>query len=219
MSSSQPDPAPAADPESVRRAAEEILSRPEFREPEPTLADRVLGWIGDLLGEVVRALTGGGAGGVAGTIVIVALLALAAWFLVRALRAPTGRRRGAAAVVVHGTEAPQDPAAWAAEAERRAAAGDHRGALRCRYQELVAHLVRDRAVPDDPARTPAELRQALAAGDAALAPVAGEVTERFEAAWYGGEPVDRAGYERFATAAAELRELAGSDRAQAGASR
>lgn len=193
------------DPEAAREAAEEILARPEYREPEPSLADRALEAIGDLLGRAIATLTGGGAGSVIGTVVVVALLALAAWLVARALRAPGGRARGGVEVgVVQGTEAPTDPEVWAAEADRLARIGDHRGALRCRHQELVARLVRERVVPPDPARTPAELRARLSADRPDLAPHLAELTERFEATWYGGEPVDAGTYERFARRAAEL---------------
>lgn len=214
MASWQGEP---ADPEAIRRAADEILSGAEYVEPQPTLADRVLEWIGDLLGRAVDALTGSGAGGLVGTAVVVLLLGAAGWLLARSLRTP-GRRRApsAGAGAVHGTEAPSDPAVWAAEAERSAAGGDHRGALRCRHQELVAHLVRDRVVPADPARTPAELRALLAADRPDLGPDVGDLTERFEAAWYGGEPVDASAYERFTATAARVREHARARPAGAG---
>lgn len=203
MTSSQADPA-GLDPEAVRRAADEILGRPEYREPQPTLVDRALEAIGDLLGRAVGALTGGGAGSVIGTVVVVAVLALAGWLLVRALATPRPRlRRAATTGTVQGTEAPDDPAVWAAEAQRLADAGDHRGALRCRYQELVARLVRARVVAHRPARTPAELHAELAAERPDLAADLAEVTRRFEAVWYGGLDVDGAGEQRF-------RELAGS---------
>jgi len=209
--------ADVADPEEVRRAAEEILADPAYREPRPSLADRVVDAIGDLLGRAVGALTGSGAGGVIGTVVVVALLVLAGVVVARSLRSPGGRRgpAGAPGAVV-GTTSPDDPAVWASEAERLRLAGDLRAALRCRYQELVAHLVRDRVVPDQPARTPAELRDRLAGQRPDLAGPLGEVTDRFEAVWYGGEPVDPAGYERFAATAAALRAAAARQPAAAG---
>jgi hypothetical protein len=193
----------------VRRAADEILADAAYREPQPSLADRVLDAIGDVLSGVFDTLAGSGAGGLAGTAAAVLLLVLAGWLLARALRSTSGRQRSAAAPgAVVGTTALDDPSTWAAEADRLAAAGDHRGALRCRYQELVAHLVRDRVVPDRPARTPAELRTSLSAGRPDLAVPLAEVTERFEAVWYGGEAVDAAGYERFRGTAAAVRDAA-----------
>lgn len=192
------------EPEEARRAAEEILARAEYQEPEPSLVDRALEAIGDLLGRTFAAL-GSGAGGVVGTVVVLAVLLLAGWLLLRALRVGGGRLGTQVEVgVVHGTEAPDDPDVWAAEADRLREGGDHRGALRCRYQELVARLVRDRVVPHDPARTPAELRALLGGRRPDLEHELAEVTDRFEATWYGGAPVDAAGEEAFGRTAAEI---------------
>lgn len=202
-------PAEPPDPDAVRRAADDILSGAEYVEPQPSLADRVLEWVGEGLGRAVEALTGSGAGGLVGTVVVVALLVAAGWLLARSLRAPGARRpAGRGTGALQGTDAPDDPAVWAAAAERSAASGDHRGALRCRHQELVAHLVRDRVVPADPARTPAEMGAELAADRPDLAADVVELTQRFEAVWYGGAPVDASGYERFTTTAARVRDLA-----------
>jgi hypothetical protein len=195
----------AVDPDDARRAADEILARPEYREPQPSLVDRVLEAIGDFLGRAFDTLAGGGAGSVVGTVIVGVLVALAVWLLVRALGTPW-RRATAADVtgVVQGTSAPEDPDRWRAEAERLASGGDHRGALRCRYQALVAGVVRDRVVDDVPGRTPAELRRELADRRTDLDPLLASITDRFERVWYGGEPVDAAAGEAFRADVAEL---------------
>ncbi len=211
MRSWQGEPGGLVDPDEVRRTAEEILSRPEYREPQPSLLDRALSAITDFLGRSFAALTGGGAGSIIGLVITALVLALALWLLAKALRTSWSRPpRGDAVGVVQGTSAPDDPAVWDAEAERLAAAGDRRGALRCRYQALVADLVRRGAVDDVAARTPAELRRELAGRQPTLDPVLDSVTERFEAAWYGGRSVDAGGLAAFradvdALRAAELR--------------
>jgi hypothetical protein len=198
----------SVDPDAARRAAEEILSRPEYREPQPSLADRVIEVIAEALGRII-GLAGGGPGNLIGAVVIAALLALAGWVLLRTIGAPGARRRRADRTrPTLGTSAPDDPAVWAAEADRLAREGDHRGALRCRYQELVAHLVRDRAVEDDPSRTPAELRDQLSAQRPELAAALRDVTGQFEEVWYGAAAVDAAGYTSFATTATAVREAA-----------
>lgn len=210
MRSFQPEP---LDPEDIRRAADEILSRPEYREPEPSLVDRVLTAITDFLGNAFATLTGGGAGNVIGLVVVVLLLVLAAWLLARALGAAPRRGSAPAAGVVQGTSAPDDPHVWRAEADRLAGAGDHRGALRCRYQALIAGMVRSGVVEEVPARTPAELRRELSGRRPEVDPPLASVTERFEATWYGGRPVDATEYAVFAREveaieAAELRPTA-----------
>lgn len=191
MRSWQGEPGGLVDPDEVRRTAEEILSRPEYREQQPSLLDRALEAITDFLGRSFAALTGGGAGSIIGLAITALVLALALWLLAKALRTSWSRSPGSDPVgVVQGTSAPDDPAVWDDEADRLTAAGDHRGALRCRYQALVAALVRNGAVDDVAARTPAELRRELAGRQPDLDPVLDSVTERFEAAWYGGQPVD-----------------------------
>lgn len=206
MRSWQGEPGGPVDPDEARRTAEEILSRAEYREPRPSLLDRALEAVTDFLGRTFDALAGGGAGSVIGAVITVAVLALAVWLLVRAVRASWPRPEGArGAATVQGTSAPDDPAVWDAEAERLAAAGDHRGALRCRYQAAVAALVHRGAVADTPARTPSELRGELAGRQPELDPLIDSVTERFEAAWYGGRAVDAPTERAFAADVATLR--------------
>lgn len=208
MRSWQGEPEGLVDPDEARRTAEEILARPEYREPQPSLLDRALEAITDFLRRGFEALTGGGAGSVIGLVITGLILALALWLLSRALRAswrrPTGT--GTGATLVQGTSAPEDPAVWDAEADRLAAAGDHRGALRCRYQALVAALVARGALRDATARTPAEIRRELAGRAPHLDPLLDSVTDRFESAWYGGRPVDADVERAFAADAASLRD-------------
>lgn len=199
MRSWQGEPGGSVDPDEARRTAEEILARPEYREPQPTVLDRALEAITDFLGRSFAALTGGGAGSAIGLVVTGLVLALAVWLLRRALRSSWRRSSGRAApAVVQGTSMPDDPAVWDVEADRLDAGGDHRGALRCRYQALVASLAQAGAVGDPTARTPGEIQRELAGRRPELDPLLQSVTERFEAAWYGGAPVDRRAGEAFA---------------------
>lgn len=199
-------PPPTVPPEDARRAADDILSRPEYREPEPSLVERVLEAIGDFLGEAIATLTGSGPGGVIATLVVVGLVGVAAWFLVRSLGATRGRAHPSPEPLVQGTTAPDDPATWIAEAERLAAAGSHRRALRCRYQAMVARLLRDGAVEDVPGRTPRELAAELAARRPGLEDDVGAATEEFEQAWYGGAAVSAQGYHRFSEMVSRIEE-------------
>lgn len=206
MRSWQGEPGGLVDPDEARRTAQEILSRPEYREPQPSLLDRAFEAVIDFLSSGFEALTGGGAGSVIGLVITGLVLALAIWLLVRALGASWSRPASrTAAGVVQGTTAPDDPAVWDEEADRLAAAGDHRGALRCRYQALVAALVGTGALQDATARTPTEIWRELDGRQPELDPVLASVTERFEAAWYGGRPVDADDERSFAADAETLR--------------
>lgn len=206
MRSWQGEPGGAVDPDEARRTAEEILSRPEYREPRPSLLDRAFEAVTDFLGRAFGALVGGGAGSVVGLVVTGLVLVLALWLLLRAVRASRSRTGAVEGPrVVQGTSAPEDPAVWDAEADRLSAVGDHRGALRCRYQALVAAAVRTGALQDATARTPAEIRHELSGRRPELDPLLHSVTERFEAAWYGGRSVDETAERAFATDTSELR--------------
>lgn len=191
-------------PGEVRDAAEEILSRPEYREPEPSVVERVLEAIGDFLGETIATLAGGGPGGVVATVVVAALVAAAVWFLVRSLRAGPGRSAAAQDELVQGTETPEGPDTWLAEADRLAAEGDHRHALRCRYLATVAALQRSGVVDDVPGRTPRELAAELGELAPEHGPEVRAVTEGFEHAWYGGSTVTPEEYRRFTSLAATV---------------
>lgn len=182
------DPGPV-DPEAARDAAREILSGAEYAEPEPTLVERAVEWMGERLGSFFGTLTGGGPGSAIGWFVLVILLVGAAWLLVRAARVPGVASAATDPGVRYGTETRWDAEVWLAEAERLAAAGDHRGALRCRHQAMLARMVDARLVDEAPGRTADEYRRLLEDRRPELRAWLVELTERFERVWYGGEPV------------------------------
>jgi hypothetical protein len=182
------DPGPV-DPEAARDAAREILSGAEYAEPEPTLVERAVEWMGERLGSFLGTLTGGGPGSAIGWFVLVILVVGAAWLLVRAARVPRVAATATGGELRYGTETRWDADIWLAEAERLAAAGDHRGALRCRHQAMLARMVDARLVDEAPGRTADEYRRLLGDRRPELGPSLAELTDRFERAWYGGEAV------------------------------
>ena len=99
---------PTVDPDDARRAADEILSRPEYQEPEQSLLDRAVERVFDFAGDLFERLPGGGPGSSIGWIFVVALVGAGLWLLVRALRVPRRTRPAAGADVVYGTEARLD---------------------------------------------------------------------------------------------------------------
>lgn len=177
------------DPDEARREAREILSGAEYSEPQEGLVERAVGWLFDRLGDAIGTLTGGGPGSVIGWLVVVGLVGGAAWLLVRALRVPHVHAAGPAPGLRYGTESHFDPLVWMDESARLAAAGDHRGAIRCRYQALLARLVVDGVVDDVAGRTAGEYRAVLASRLPQQADAVEGVTDAFEQAWYGGVPV------------------------------
>ena len=173
------------------------LDRPQSKNP----LDRLIGWIGDRLG----SLPSGGRG--PWTLLGSALaLAAVAVVVARALRGVVGARsrRPEAGTVAPTTDA---AAEWAA-AERAAAAGDHREAIRRAYRSALLDVAVHGRLPVEPAWTTGDLLRRSAA-DPELRAALRTAAADFDAAWYGGR---RPGAAEWAVArdhCAALRSLAG----------
>ena len=205
------------DPDEARRAARDILSGAEYAEPQESLVERAVGWIFDRLGDAIATLTGGGPGSVIGWLVVIVLGSGAVWLVVRALQVPGVGRVPLQARVRVGTESHRDADTWLQEADRLSRSGDHRGALRCRYQALLARLIIGGAVDDVAGRTTGEYRRILRELLPAQAGPISTVTGTFEAVWYGGADVEAGDVERFAAECRRLEEEALSPAALEGA--
>lgn len=168
-------------PEQVRRKADEILARPEFRPPPRGIFERILDWIFDQLGRFFDAI--GEGGGSAGAWVAVAVLAVVVavvlWRAWRALRREPSVGDG---LVVDG---PRRPAAdWRAEAATHEAGGRWRDAVRCHWRALVADLAARGLVEEVPGRTTGEYRAQVARSLPADEGSFAMATALFEEAWY-----------------------------------
>jgi hypothetical protein len=204
MRSGLPPPEVSAD--EARRAAEEILARPEFRRPEPSPVERALDWVGERLGDLLRDLTAGGLGTVVAWVVLGLLVAVVVAVVVRVLR--TTRRMPTRPPPLD-VERRRPVADWRAEAERHEAAGDWKAALRCRYRALVVDLIARDLLDDVPGRTAGEYRREVADQAPVVAGEFAGASELFERAWYGDLPTGPDESRRF-------RELA--ERVEAGSS-
>jgi len=169
-------------PEEVRQLADEIVARPEFQQPEPSLIEQARDWVTRRLGELLDAATGGGAGSVVGVIVLVALVVLVVWLTLRIGRTVQvdGRLPGVTVEGVHR----RSPDEWRAEAERQEAEGRWKEALRSRYRALVGELVAEGLLEDVAGRTTGELRADVDHRAPDRAESFGAATELFELAWY-----------------------------------
>jgi hypothetical protein len=185
------------DPGSIRRAAHDILSQPQFHTPGPTPLERARSWLGRQLGHVLDAAFGGHLGVVGAVVLLIVAVAIVI-VVVRVTRASRhGGRVGGHAVGPTG-RAPRD---WLAEAAACEAAGDWRGALRARYRALVAELAGRGVVEEVPGRTTGEYRAEVVANLPTVAPGFGDATDLFEATIYGERPAgpqDAAQLETFA---------------------
>ena len=79
---------------------------------------------------------------------------------------------------------------WRKEADRLAAEGNYREALRCRYRALVAELADRRLIDQVPGRTSGDYDRAVRALVPEVAEQFSSVTRLFERCWYGHEASD-----------------------------
>jgi hypothetical protein len=179
--------------EGARDAARDELREGIYRAAEPSLADRVVReireWIFDRFADVLTVVPGG----LSGVIVLLAILALVFALLrygagpLRRSDALTDRRSGAASMTA---------ADYRAEAERLAAAGEHKEAVRARFRAIVRELEQRAVLDPRPGRTAGE----VAAEAGSLVPlVAGDVrsaADVFGEVWYGGSPATAETYAR-----------------------
>jgi hypothetical protein len=187
--------APALDPDRAGRVLRGVLSRPEYQDrvEKPSLEERIVQWIVDWLRRLFpqrsRAVAADDRAARAMLAVVVLLLAmLIARVLqlvlpeLRRRRAPEAEERPEGEVWV-----PREPEALLAEAEREAAAGRFREAMRLLYLALVARLDRAGVLPEDRSRTHGELLRALRqAGHDPLSRELAPVTRRLDERLYGG---------------------------------
>lgn len=185
-------------PDEVRQRAHEILQRAEFGR-EQSVLERIVEWIGDLFSKITFGL--GGGPGFLGNLVSLVILAGIVAVVVLLVRSLLGRNRPAKPVdeeeLTIELEEGRDAVDWRNDAERFEAAGQWREAMRARYRELVRTLIDDRVLDDLPGRTTGEYRGEYVTARPAQASDFVELTELFEAVWYGGVDTDAADNQRF----------------------
>lgn len=182
----------------VRQHAHEILQRPEFGRHE-SLLERIVSWFGDLFSKITFGL--GGGPGFLGNLVSLAVIAGIVVVLVLIVRSLLGRARlpkpTTGDELTIELEEGRDASDWRSDAERFEAAGQWSEAMRARYRELVRSLVDDGVLADLPGRTTGEYRGEFVRARPTHAESFIELTELFEAVWYGGVETDAADNQRF----------------------
>jgi hypothetical protein len=198
-------PEPNHTPVEAREAADEILSRPEYQEPEPSLMERIQDAIGELFADLLNGLSIGGVlpqfvawllllGLVAG------IVALVAWG-VRSGGWGRAPRVDQGDAVILEAERHRSPKDWLAEAVRHESQGRWREGVLCRYRALVTELVQRNVIAELVGRTAGEYVQDVTARRPDVAPTFATATDLFERVWYGGEesgPTERDRFIRLA---------------------
>lgn len=177
-------PVPERGGEEVGRRIDEILARPEFREPPRPLLERILDEVNKRVGDLFDALTSGGPQSLVAWLIAIAVVvgvAIMATRLVRSVDRDRGRGRSRDA-----GERRRPAVDWRADAEAHEAKGEWRDAIRCRYRALVADLAARGLVEEVPGRTSGEYRGQVTSSVPPVAPDFASASDLFDRAWYGG---------------------------------
>jgi hypothetical protein len=193
-----PSASPPGGADAVRRAAHDILSRPEFHTAPESPIDRARHWIGDQINHALNAVLSGTRLGILGIILAVVVVAAIVLLIVLSVRGTTPNPVRAGYRIGGRQQSASD---WLADAAAAEARGDWRSALRCRYRALVADLAARGVVEEVAGRTTGEYRAAVGAAVPAVEGEFSSATEMFERAWYGDEPAGAAESARFRDAA------------------
>ncbi len=194
-------PAPTQSPDDVRQAADDVLSRPEFRRPEPNVVEKAMAWLQERFGRVLQGLTSGDGASLIGWAVMVAAIAAIVFLLARLTRTVQVDPRRSTSVSIERARSADE---WDAEAERFERDEQWKAALRCRFRALVAALVQRGQVDDVPGRTAGEYRAEVASALPEVSGAFAEATELFEDAWYGDRPTGARENARFRELAATV---------------
>lgn len=194
-------PAPGHTGADAREAARDVLARPEFHRPGPSLIERVERWVSDAIGRVLDAISGAAGGGLVASLILIGAVVLATVMIVRFSRGVQADAARPAARVITGRG--RDAEGWRALAEEAEAHGLWREALRCRYRALVAELAGNGVLEDIPGKTTGEERADIARAVPAASAAFSDATTLFDDVWYGDAHVGR-------DEAAKLDELARS---------
>ncbi|HMG45777.1 MAG TPA: DUF4129 domain-containing protein [Acidimicrobiales bacterium] len=203
-------PVPREDPGTVRDLAEEILSRPEYRDPPKSLWERINDAVGEFVADLFE-LVGLGGGSVAPLVAWLVLFLLGGlivflvYWAVRSGVFGEGRpTRDQGDPVIVATDAHRSARDWLSEAERHEAEGRWSEGLLCRYRSLVVDLVAREVIPELVGRTAGEYVRDVAQRHPAGLPSFTAATELFETAWYGGAPTGPTERDRFVALATEV---------------
>lgn len=187
-------------PDDSRQQLEDVLARPEFQDAQPTLLERFLRWLSEILPDAspdVRGLVDA-AVGVFGVLAI----ALLVFFVVRMVR--HNWREGETLesfgeIPIHATEAQ-------AKATSAAGAGDFREAMRLLYLAALLHLDEVGLLRFDRALTNREVL-ATVVNRTTLHSALSPVVTQFDRVWYGHAPFGASDFEQMQGQIEQLRQM------------
>lgn len=195
------------DAEEARRWAEQELANRVY-DDSPSLLDRIVAWIGDLL-EALTSLGGSAPPALAPLVVVLVVAALLAVAVLVGGRVRRRRQTAAATASAQLFDDARTSADLTAAADGAAARGDWAGAVLDRYRAIIRSLDERALLEDRAGLTAHEAAELAAAALPTLAERLRWAGGRFDAVAYGHAPAT-------AEDDAALRDLAAGTRAPAG---
>ena len=196
----------------IGRAITDVLSRAEFRTPEPTWWDRFKAWCFDLIGSVFRQLLGAieldtALGKVIVAALVLALLAILGhivWVVVSATKkeALSGLRSQVNHSQDHQLPSFESVQDALAAAQEFVAAGNFAAAMHALYRGALVWLDAHGQARFDPSKTPGDYTREIA--DAAARRSFAALIDAFEPIAWGGRPASSAAWERMRACALTL---------------
>ena len=177
--------------DTAREEAERELRKNDYHLTDESPVQRAIDWLFDRLNELFENAVSVTPGGLPSLLLIVVVLVAMAVALRLGLGpaglvdALTDRRRGARATT---------PEEYREEAERLAADGAFKEAVRARFRAIIRELELRAVLDERPGRTAGEIARE---GGAAVPAIAGDlrsVAATFDRLWYGDKPAGAADY-------------------------
>lgn len=181
------------DPDDARDAADDILSRSEFRERPQTLVSRALEWLTDRIGDLLGDVLGGQRGAFVGYLLVALAIVVALYFLWRVM--PRRRLAAPGASASFDVVSEEDPSRgdWLARAEEAEREGRWEDAVHARYHALTTGLVDVAELSPERSATSGRHRREFAVRNRDRPARIGRfdrTTYRYEQVWFGADPAD-----------------------------
>ncbi|MCX4748707.1 DUF4129 domain-containing protein [Kitasatospora sp. NBC_01287] len=210
------DGAPVTTPrDPAREAAREELLKSEYHRHDPSLLQRVSGWLWDRLNDLLGQLGGSGTSGTTGLILFLVLALLVGAALWWRLGRP--RRAATTSTALFGTAGPRTADEHREVARRHAAAGDFAAAVREQMRALVRGLEERVLLDPRPGRTADEAAAEAGRRLPEHATALREAARLFDDIAFGDRAADRSAYQRLADLDQALRRTRPADLTPAGA--
>jgi hypothetical protein len=196
-----------ADPGDITRQGARDEARNELRKAiyhvtDPSPIQRAFNWLMDKIGKVFDGalkVAPGGVPSLLGVVVVVVAIVIALRLGLGPTRlrdAITDRRRGATA---------RTAAEYRAEAERLAARGEYKDAVRARFRAVIRELEERGVLDPRPGRTAGEIAREGGAAVPAITADLRSAAATFDEAWYGRRRAGAAEYARVVEADDRIR--------------